>query len=145
MRYWPEDNPHATIETVMNSPKLNAWCAMSKIQLISSFFFEDDTVNGENYLSMLQNFFLPEVRRLYKGHSIIFQQDGASPHFTIDIRQWLNPQFPHRWIGRGSPIRRASSSSDITLLDFFLWGHLKNTIYKTSIKDLTELRRKINN
>ena len=24
VRYWPEDNPHATIETVMNYPKLNA-------------------------------------------------------------------------------------------------------------------------
>ena len=71
----------------MNSLKLNAWCAISKIQWIGLFFFEDDTVNGENYLPMLQNFFLPEVRRLYKVHSIIFQQDGASLHFTIDLRQ----------------------------------------------------------
>ena len=71
----------------MNSPQLNAWCAVSKTQSIGSFFFEDKTVNGGNYLSMLQNFFLPEVRRLYKVHSIIFRQDGASPHFTIDMRQ----------------------------------------------------------
>ena len=88
----------------MNSSKLNAWCPISKSQLIGSFFFEDDTVNGENYLSILQNFFLPEVRRLYKVHSIIFRQDGGSQHFTIDIRQYLNRQFRYRWIGRGSPI-----------------------------------------
>ncbi|CAF5031221.1 unnamed protein product, partial [Rotaria magnacalcarata] len=30
IRYWSETNPHVTIETVMNSPKLNVWCAMSK-------------------------------------------------------------------------------------------------------------------
>ena len=35
---------------------------MSKNQLIGPFFFEDDTVNGENYLSMLQQVFIPEIR-----------------------------------------------------------------------------------
>ena len=71
----------------MNFPKLNVWCTISKTQVTDPFFFEDDTVNGENYLSMLQNFFLSEVRRLHKVHSIIFQQDGASLDFTIDVRQ----------------------------------------------------------
>ena len=71
----------------MNSPQLNACCAVPKTHSTGSFFFEDKTVNGEIYLSMLQNFFLPEVRRLYKVHLIIFRQDGAFPHFTIDKRQ----------------------------------------------------------
>ncbi|CAF4486600.1 unnamed protein product [Rotaria sp. Silwood2] len=31
VRYWCETNPHVTIETVMQSPKVNVWCAMSKI------------------------------------------------------------------------------------------------------------------
>ena len=87
VRYWSEDNLHATTETVMNSPKLNVWCVISKTQLIGPFFFEDDTVNGENYLSILQNLFLPEVRRLHVVRPIIFEQDKAPPYFTIDIRQ----------------------------------------------------------
>jgi hypothetical protein len=86
IRYWSESNPHVTIETVMKSPKLNVWCAMSKNHLIGPFFFEDDTVNGENYLTMLQNFFMPEVRKLHKVRSCIFQQDGAPPHFARDVR-----------------------------------------------------------
>jgi hypothetical protein len=116
-----------------------------KTQLIGPFFFKDDTVNGENYLSMLQNFFRPEVRRLHKVRSIIFQQDGASPHFTIDVRQYLDHQFPHRWIGRGGPTGWGPRSPDLTPLDFFLWDDLKNIIYKTPIKDLTELQKRINN
>ena len=48
VRYWSESNPHVTIETVMKSPKLNVWCAMSKNYLIRPFFFEEDTVDGEN-------------------------------------------------------------------------------------------------
>ena len=60
---------------------------MSKTQLIGPFLFEDDTVNRKSYSSMLQNVFLPEVKRLYKMRSIIFQQDGAPLHFGIDVRQ----------------------------------------------------------
>jgi len=129
----------------MKSPKLNVWCALSKNQIVGPFFFEDDTVDGENYLLMLQNFFLPEVRKLHKVRSIIFQQDGAPPHFARDVRQYLDHQFPQRWIGRGGPIRWAPRSPDLTPLDFFLWGYLKNIIYKTPIKDLNELKMKINN
>ncbi|CAF1482110.1 unnamed protein product [Rotaria magnacalcarata] len=81
IRYWSETNPHVTIETVMNSPKLNVWCAMSKSKLLGPYFFEDDTVNGANYLLMLETFFIPEIRKLHKLRSAIFQQDGAPPHF----------------------------------------------------------------
>ncbi len=88
IRYWSETNPHFTIETVMKSPKLNVWCAMSKNRLIGPFFFEDDTVNGKNYFSMLETFFIPEVRKLHKLWSILFQQDGAPPHFSTDVRQY---------------------------------------------------------
>lgn len=143
IRYWCEHNPHATIETVMNSPKVNVWCAMSKNRLIGPFFFEGDTVNGEKYLSMLQTFFIPEVKKLRKIRSIIFQQDGAPPHFSIEVRQFLHNHFSDRWIGRGGPIRWAPRSPDLTPLDFFLWGHVKNNVYKSPIKDMNELKTKI--
>ena len=104
----------------MKSPKLNVCCAISKNQLVGPYFFEDDTVNGNNYLSMLQNFFIWEVRKLHKVRSIIFQQDGAPSHFSSDVRQYLDNHFPNRWIGRGGPIRWAPRSPDLTPLDFFL-------------------------
>ncbi|CAF2265037.1 unnamed protein product [Rotaria magnacalcarata] len=91
IRYRSETNPHVTIETVMNSPKLNVWCAMSKNKLLGPYFFEDDT-------------------------------DGAPPHFSIDVRRYLDDHFPRRWIVRGGSIRWAPRSPDLTPLDFFLWG-----------------------
>ncbi|CAF3327057.1 unnamed protein product [Rotaria socialis] len=106
----------------MNSPKLNVWCAMSKNKLLGPYFFEDDTVNVANYLLMLETFFIPEIRKLHKFRSAIFQQDGASPHFSIDVRRCLNDHFPGRWIGRGGSIRWAPRSPDLTPLAFFLWG-----------------------
>jgi len=101
--------------------------------------------NGEKYLSMLETFFIPEVKRLRKVRSIIFQQSGAPPHFAGNVRQFLDKNFSNRWIGRGSPIRWAPRSLDLTLLNFCLWGHVKNAICKALIKDLTELKIKINN
>ena len=55
---------------------------MSKNQLIEPFFFEDDTVKIENYLAMFQQFLIPEIRKLHKLRSLIFQQDSARPHFS---------------------------------------------------------------
>ena len=40
VRYCSEDNLHATTETVINSPKLNIWCVISKTQLIGPFFLK---------------------------------------------------------------------------------------------------------
>ncbi|CAF3323496.1 unnamed protein product [Rotaria socialis] len=103
------------------------------------YFFEDDTVNGANYLLILETFFIPEIRKLHKLRSAIFQQDGASPHFSIDARRYLDDHFPGRWIVRGGSIRWALRSPDLTPLDFFLLGHIKNNIYNTPIKDIAEL------
>ena len=71
---------------------------------------------------MLQEFFIPEVRRMKKMHSIVFQQDGAPPHFAADVRRFLYKTFPERWIGRGGPIRWAPRSPDSIPLDFFSMG-----------------------
>ena len=78
----------------------------------------------QSTVSMLQQFFIPQVRKMEKMRSIVFQQDGAPPHFAADVRRFLDKTFPGRWIGRGAPIRWAPRLSDLTPLDFFLWGHL---------------------
>jgi len=31
---------------------------------------------------------------------IYFQQDGAPPHYGVNVRQHLDEVFPNRWIGR---------------------------------------------
>ena len=116
---------------------------MSSKRLIGPFFFEGDTVDGSKYLSMLQEFFIPKVRKIEKMRSILFQQDEAPLHFAADVRRFLDKTFPGRWIGRGGRIQWALRLLDLTLLDFFLWGHLKNVVYLSSCEDLTELKSRI--
>ena len=93
----------------------------------------------QSTVSMLQEFFIPEMRKMEKMRSIVFQQDGAPPHFAADVRRFLDKTFT----GRGGPIRWASRPSDLTPLDFFLWRHLKNVVYLSPCGNLAELKGRI--
>ena len=75
--------------------------------------------------------------------TIIFQQDGAPPHWGLHVRGFLNQIFPHRWIGRDGPIPWPPRSPDITPLHFFLWVHVKDIVYRTKIGDITDLKQRI--
>jgi hypothetical protein len=51
----------------------------------------------------------------------------------------LNEKFPNAWIGRGGPIPWPPRSPDLTPVDFFLWGYVKNCVYGEKIGDLQHL------
>lgn len=93
------------------------------------------TLNGELYLDFLQNV-LPNLL-LEVGENVdqvLYQQDGAPPHFRADVRNHLNQEFPLRWIGRSGRddlnlIQWCPRSPDLTPLDFFLWGNAKHLVY----------------
>jgi hypothetical protein len=72
-----------------------------------------------------------------------FQHDGAPPHFSRNVREILDNQYPQRWIGRGGPHHWPARSPDLNPLDFFLWGHLKSLIYRRSINSEADLRVRI--
>ena len=105
----------------MNSPKVIVWCVMSNKIIIGPFFFDESTVDHDNYLDMLQNFFYPVLQKKNLTGKAIFQQDGAPAHFAKTVRSWLNNKFNDRWVGRGGPISWALRSPDRSSLDFFLW------------------------
>ncbi|KAJ8895343.1 hypothetical protein PR048_000675 [Dryococelus australis] len=54
-------------------------------------------------------------------------------HFLRDLTlsQVLNETFPNWWLGHGGVVRWPVHSPDHTLLDFFLWGTLKDRVYNT--------------
>ena len=75
-----------------------------------------------------------------------FLHDGAPPHFRLDVRNFLNNEFPERWIGRGAPDPRCwlPRSPDCTPLDFFLWGHVKALVYENVVPaSVEELKERI--
>ena len=66
---------------------------------------------------------------------IIFQQDGTPPRRGSHVRRFLDAKFPNRWIGRDGPTPWPPRSPDITNLDFFLWGYVKDKVFSTPVPD----------
>ena len=62
------------------------------------FFFEEETVNDDTYLDMLE-LWLMERMSVEESDDFIFAQDGAPPHCSLRVRQFLNTTLPDRWIG----------------------------------------------
>ena len=75
---------------------------------------------------------------------IIYQHDGAPPHWGSVVRQFLDEKFPDRWIGRDEPIPWSPRSPDITPLDFFFfWGYIKDRVFVTPVRDIETLKARI--
>ena len=74
---------------------------------------------------------------------IIFQQDGAPTHWRSHVRRYLDATFPNRWIVRHGPTPWPPRSPDITPLDFFLWGYVKDKVFSTPVPDITNLKARI--
>lgn len=99
-------------------------------------------------MDFLQFELVPALATLYPDHdnqdipqrTIWLQQDGAPPHYAAPVRQYLDEVFHHRWIGRRGEIEWPARSPDLTPLDFFLWGYLKERIYKNKPSDLDTLK-----
>ena len=63
--------------------------------------------------------------------------------FFFRAREWLHNHLPGRWIGRRGPLEWAARSPDLMALDFYLWGYVKQKVYKNYHNDLDELRTSI--
>lgn len=146
-RYWSDSNPHWIEESHTQYPqKLNVWAGIIDDTIIGPFFI-DGNLNADRYEQLLRTEIIPAIRDL-KGDDFIntwFQQDGAPPHYGVRVRQYLNEEFTGRWIGRRGTIEWAPRSPDLTPLDYFLWGYLKERVYRTIPQTLDELRRNIIN
>ena len=132
----------SSLSATVGSPSVTVWAAIHAGGIIGPFFFEG-TVTGATYLAMLQSQFWPEFVALPNHHNIFFQQDGAPPHYALAVRQWLNEHLKDKWIGRRGPIDWPPRSPDLTPPDFFLWGFIKNNVFKIRSTNLEQLKNRI--
>lgn len=144
-RYWSEKNPEELHERPLHSPKVTVWCGVTKKCVIGPYFFEENgqtvTVNSQRYLTMLNDFLIPEIRRNRLNHNRIwFQQDGATAHTANVVMNFLRRKFPGRVISRFGDIAWPPRSPDLSICDFFLWGLLKSRVYTNKPRTLEELK-----
>ena len=130
--YWAEENPHQLVQCNFQERfSVSVWCGIIDDRLIGPHIFEH-RLTGETYLDFLRNQ-LPQLLRdvpVNTQERMMLQQDGAPPHSSRQVKEYLNTTFPERWIGRGGPHQWPARSPDLTPLDFFLWGHMKSLVYQ---------------
>ena len=90
---------------------------------------------------MLKLYVAPQLEEFQPW--IIFQQDGAPPHWVSDVRRFLDATFPNRWIGREGPTPWPPRSPDITPLDFFLRGYVNDKVFSTPVPDIRNFKARI--
>ena len=69
---------------------------------------------------------------LNKRGRMYLQHDGA-PHSSREVRNFLNYRFPGRWIARGRPHSWPARSSDLSPLDYCVWGWMKELVYSVKV------------
>ena len=99
----------------MARDKANVWLGITSDKLYGPFIFAEPTATGTIYLGMLQPFLHPHLVKGGIVETVMFQQDGAPPHYAIVVH-------PNRWIGRASQRLCTPRLPDITPLDCLLDG-----------------------
>ena len=117
------------------------WCAMHKTKIIGPHFFRQTLVDAAAYKSMPRYFTMYHIEKL--PGSPIFQQDGAPSHTDNTVNECLDRKLGYRWISRQGPINRRARSPDLTPLDFFFWGYVRDQVYSERIQSVEHLQSQI--
>lgn len=146
-RYWAQENPRQLHEKPLHSPRVTVWCAVSRQHVIGPFFFEEDgvavTVNANRYVRMINDFFFLQLQMLNLQQDVWFQQDGATAHTARVSMTLLRNLFPGHVISRFGDVPWPPRSPDLNICDFFLWGHLKEKVFKRKPRNLEDLKEAI--
>ncbi|GFW01710.1 uncharacterized protein TNCV_4086251 [Trichonephila clavipes] len=130
---WAHVNPHGTIiHAYQERFSINVWAGIVPNNLVGPYILPS-RLTDRTYNIFLQEV-LPELlvdvppsvrSRMW------FQHDGASAHFSRNVRNHLDTG--QHWIGRGGPVPWPPRSSDLSCLDFFFWGHFKSLVYESPV------------
>lgn len=114
--------------------------AISKLGCTKLVFVEPGTkVDGSYYREeLLSKELLPAIRSI-AGDLYVFQQDNAPAHRarqTVELLRRETPDFigPDMW---------PPNSPDLNPVDYCVWGLMQERVYRTPIRDLSELRRRL--
>lgn len=146
-RIWGTENPHVVVEKPIHPQRVTVWCGFWSGGIIGPFFFENEegasvTVNGEHYRAMLSDFFFEQIEE-EDLDDIWFQQDGATCHTANATINVLRPTFQNRIISKNGDVNWPPRSCDLTPLDYFLWGAVKDKCYANHPETIQDLKHEI--
>lgn len=149
--YAPKGNPPEHNYDAKNSrQKIHVWGGLCGNGSVLGPFIFHQNVNARTYLDLLNTQVFPALGRVYDvvlrandANRLWWIQDGAPAHTARIVRRRLTEVFGERVIGLGHTIAWPARSPDLTPCDFFLWGYMKQKVFKTPPENLDDLRGRI--
>lgn len=142
---WAYENPHATVSRrSQNRFSVNIWAGLLNNRIVGPYILPN-RLNSPTYLVFVRDI-LPELLQkvpLADRMDMWFQHDGCPAHFGNIVVNHLNATYGQQWIGRGGPVPWPPRSPDLTPLDFFVWGRMKDLVYSSPVEDEIDLLARI--
>jgi len=141
---WDRDNPHGTVESnYQHLFAINVWCGVIGDQLIGPYIYRNiwQVIFTPTFCKRVPAFLehVPLQTRRQMG----YQNDGAPPHFSQVVRQYLTHRFPNRSIGPGGAQNWPPRSADLNPSDYHVWGYMKAMVYAHKVNTREELLQQI--
>lgn len=140
--YWATQNPNERKQRSMDKNGVMVFCAFTASEILGPYFF-DLNVNQQSYIELLREKLIPDLQRLNMTEEVWFMQDGAPAHRANATMNLLRGVFDERLISLGADVEWPPRSPDLTPCDYFLWGFLKQLVYKKRFDNIEDLKREI--
>lgn len=129
--FWSNANPHMVRRRQFQEKwHFNVFCAIKDRRVLFLRFYEEN-LNGDNYLNILREMVevIDDTMPIREALKAWFQQDGAPPHNNRLVDNFLENTFDGKWLGYQGPYKWPPRSPDLTPLDYFIWGFVKDQVY----------------
>ena len=147
LQHWSDHNEHVFQPRNMQGRfGFNIWIGVVGPRMIGPFIY-DGNLNAQRYINILARFVEPYLEDLPLAEMIrkLYQQDGAPAHNAAVTTNKLNQMFGDQWMGTRGPVPWPARSPDLSPLDFFIWGFVKDQIFKTIPESREELEERVRN
>lgn len=144
--FWGDENPHLTKEQNFQVKfSFNVFALIKDNTL--AYYIYDEALTSQKYLEILRTVVDDFVDNLPLNEAVEcwYQLDGAPAHCTEAVSRELYQMFEDRWFRRLGPWSWPARSPDLSPLDFYLWGTIKNKVYTntTPLRSKDELRNRV--
>ena len=137
---WGLENPDVVVPCKKaHGAKVMAWVGIVDGQVLPVHWFSG-SVDDPTYLEMLRTKVWPAIRNRASQKQYWFQQDGASPHCTLDVLSFLESKFGDRIISRRSQHHWPPYSPDLNPLDFSFWSQAISHVVRCQPTTLEQLK-----
>ena len=119
--------------------KVMAWVGIVDGKVLPVHWFEGN-VDSNKYLDMLETIVWPAVRGSATRKQYWFMQDGAPPHCTAEVLEFLASKFGDRVISRKTQHFWPPYSPDLNPLDFSFWSQAMAHVLRCKPATIEDLK-----